>query len=122
MVHGMSSSQIEGSPMATATTKTGPAAGPKAATEYLDTMKTQFTSAVKQSQQLVLDSIGSWTEAAAKLAPSMPAMPSLPSLPFVPSSTEVVEYVSAGFDIASELLANQREFATALLAKLTPPA
>jgi hypothetical protein len=118
----MSSSLIEGSPMATTTTKTGPAAAPKAATEYLDTMKSQFTSAVKQSQQLVLDSIGSWTEAAAKLAPSLPALPSMPAIPFVPSSAEVAEYVSAGFDIASELLANQREFATALLAKLTPSA
>jgi hypothetical protein len=100
------------------TTKT--AAAPKAATEYLDTMKTQFSSAVKQSQQLVLDSIGSFTDAAAKLAPSLPALPAVPSLPFVPSSAEVAEYVSAGFDIAAEVLANQREFATALLAKLTP--
>jgi hypothetical protein len=97
-------------------------AAPKAATEYLDSVKTQLTSAVKQSQQRVLDSIGSWTVAAAKLAPSVPSLPSLPSVPFVPTSTEVAEYVSAGFDIASELLANQREFATALLAKLTPSA
>ncbi len=101
---------------------TAKTATPKAATEYLDTVKSQFTSAVKQSQQLVLDSIGSWTDAAAKLAPALPAVPSLPSIPFVPTSTEVAEYVSAGFDIASELLANQREFATALLAKLTPSA
>ena len=100
------------------TTKPGPS--PKAAAEYLDTMKTQFTSAVKQSQQLVLDSITSFTEAAAKLAPSMPTMPSMPSLPFVPSSTEITEYLNAGFDIAAELLANQREFATALIGKLTP--
>ena len=103
-------------------TTTKSATAPKAATEYLDTMKTQFTSAVKQSQQLVLDSIGSWADAASKLAPSLPALPTLPSMPFVPSSAEVAEYVSAGFDIASELLANQREFATALLAKLTPSA
>ncbi len=102
------------------TTKT--AAAPKAATEYLDSVKTQLTSAVKQSQQLVLDSIGSWTDAAAKIAPALPALPAVPSLPFVPSSTEVAEYVSAGFDIAAEMLANQREFATALLAKLTPSA
>jgi hypothetical protein len=101
------------------TTKPG---SPKAATEYLDAVKSQFTSAVKQSQQLVLDSIGSWTEAAAKLAPSLPSLPSLPSVPFVPTSAEVAEYVNAGFDIASELLANQREFATALIAKLTPSA
>jgi hypothetical protein len=105
--------------MATTAPKTGPS--PKA-TEYLDTMTSQFTSAVKQSQQLVLDSITSWTDAAAKIAPSLPSLPSLPAIPFVPTSAEVAEYVSASFDIAAELLASQREFATALLAKLTPTA
>jgi hypothetical protein len=108
--------------MATTTPKSAATATPKAATEYLDSMKSQFTSAVKQSQQLVLDSITSLTEAAAKLAPSVPSLPSLPSIPFVPSPAELNEYVSAGFDIASELLANQREFASALIAKLTPSA
>jgi hypothetical protein len=102
------------------TAKSGPSApsaATKAANDYLDTVRSQLTSVVKQSQQLVLDTVGSLTEAAGKLTPSLP---SLPSLPFVPTSAEVSEYVSAGFDIAAELLASQREFATALVAKLAP--
>jgi hypothetical protein len=100
------------------TTKSAPSAATKAANDYLDTVRSQLTSVVKQSQQLVLDTVGSLADAAGKL----PALPSLPSLPFVPTSAEVTEYVSAGFDIAAELLASQREFATALVAKLAPSA
>jgi hypothetical protein len=113
--------------MATTTTtstssKPGPAsAAAKGATEYFETMRTQFTTAVKQSQQLMLDTLSSFTDVASKIAPSLPALPSLPSVPFVPTSAEVTEYVAAGFDIAAELLASQRDFTTALIAKLAAP-
>ena len=74
----------------------------------------QLVSAVKQSQNLALDSARAFAEACSSL-PAMPAtIPGMSALPDVPAVT------AYGFDLAAELLDAQKDFAVNLAATLTP--
>ena len=94
----------------TSTTSTTPSGVPEATQKLGE----QLVSAVKQSQNLALDSARAFAEACS----SMPAMPStIPGVSVLPDVPAVTAY---GFDLAAELLDAQKDFAVNLAATLTP--
>lgn len=66
----------------------------------------QLVSTVKQGQQLSLDAARTWFTAVSVLP--MPNMPNIPGIPALPGMEAAPRYV---FDLASDLLSAQREFA-----------
>ena len=69
----------------------------------------QLVSTVKQGQQLTLAAAQIWTKAVS--AVPLPEVPTVPGTPALPDVATVTAY---SFDLASDLLAAQREFALQL--------
>jgi hypothetical protein len=75
----------------------------------------QLVSTVQQGQQLSIDAAQSWVKAVSVLpAFDLPKIPGVPSLPGVEATTKYT------FDVASDLLNAQREFALQLTSTLVP--
>jgi hypothetical protein len=74
----------------------------------------QFLEAVRQSQQAVVDAVGSWAKGFESLSASYPPVPE----DYEPPTPEQV--VERSFDFAEKLLASQREFARNVLAAAAP--
>jgi hypothetical protein len=73
----------------------------------------QLISTVKQGQQLSIDAAQSWAKAVSVLpAFDLPKIPGVPALPGVEAATKYT------FDVASDLLDAQREFALQLTSAL----
>jgi hypothetical protein len=76
----------------------------------------QLLEGIRQSQQLVIEAVQAWTDAAARVTPAAP-LPERPAdLP------EPAQVVASSFDFAERLLATQREFAEKLVAIAPQPA
>jgi hypothetical protein len=75
----------------------------------------QLLSTVKQGQKLSIDAAQAWVKAVSVLPlPDLPKIPGIPALPGLATSTKY------GFDVASDLLNAQRDFALQLESTLTP--
>ena len=74
----------------------------------------QWVSAVKQGQSVALDVARAYAEAWSSLPSNLPENPLAAAIPDVPAIT------AYSFDLASELLGAQRDFAVALATTLTP--
>jgi hypothetical protein len=85
--------------------------------DYLDTIRKvneQLISTVKESQNAVLD-------AARVFADALPSVPSnLPKVPGIVALPDVEAVTSYGFDLATELLAAQKDFVVKLASTFTP--
>ena len=74
----------------------------------------QWVSAVKQGQSVALDVARAFAGAWTSVPSNLPENPVAAALPDVPAIT------AYGFDLASELLEAQKDFAVALVTTLTP--
>ena len=86
-------------------------------TDVLDTtqkLSEQWVSAVKQGQSVALDVARAFAEAWSSVPSNLPENALAAALPDVPAIT------AYSFDLASELLGAQRDFAVALATTLTP--
>jgi hypothetical protein len=94
-----------------ATTIEPPAEIPALAQKFRE----QLVSTVKQGQQPSLDAAQNWVKAVSVLP--MMDMPNIPGIPALPGMEAATKYV---FDVASDLLSAQREFALRLASTLVP--
>lgn len=101
----------------TSTNTTRPSAPKASATktaEYTAAIRDDMIASVKQAQQFTIDAVTTWVDVFGKVVPE------LPSLPFLPARSEFVEGIGAVFEVAEELLASQRKFASDLVNVLVP--
>ena len=84
------------------------------ASEFAQTAQEQTLSAIKQSQQAVVEAVRAWAQAVEKAVPETPALPFAIELP---SPQQIVQ---TSFDFAEQLLKAQREFTENLLAAAAP--
>jgi hypothetical protein len=106
--------------MATPTAKTAneTVTEPVVETELPDLAKKtreQLVSGLEQGQQLSIDAAQKWVKAVSVL-PSID-LPKIPGMPTLPSLTTATTYT---FDVASDLLSAQRNFALQLTNTLSP--
>jgi len=98
--------------MATASTKT------KTTTEMPDLaqqIREQLVSTVQQGQQLSVDAAQTWVKAVSAFpVPDVPTVPGVPAVPDVEAATAYT------FDVATDLLNAQRDFALKLAGVLVP--
>jgi len=84
------------------------------ATEYAQQAQEQTLSAIRQSQQAVVEAVHAWAQAVEK------TVPETPSLPFASELPSPQQIVHQSFDFAEQLLKVQREFAENLIAAAAP--
>ncbi len=83
-------------------------------TELTQTAQEQTLAAVKQGQQIIVESVRTWAQAVEKAVPETPAIPFAAELP---SPSDVVQ---SSFAFAEQLLKTQREFAEQIIAAAAP--
>lgn len=98
--------------MATTNTKTTPRTE---VPELAQKFREQLVSTVQQGQQLSVDAAQRWVKAVSVLP-----VPDLPKVPGVPSAPGVEAATTYTFDVASDLLNAQRDFALQLANLLVP--
>jgi hypothetical protein len=64
-----------------------------------------FLSAIRESQETVIDAIKAWVGTVQSVVPKMPSVPGADQLP------KPEEVVASAYDFAEQLLASQRRFA-----------
>ncbi|MGA3218049.1 MAG: hypothetical protein ABSE77_03055 [Acidimicrobiales bacterium] len=82
--------------------------------EFSAAVRDEILASVKQAQQFTLDAMTTWVDVMGKVVPELPAFP------YVPERAVVVESLGTAFEMAEELLATQRKFATDLVSALVP--
>jgi hypothetical protein len=83
--------------------------------ELAQKIREQLVSAVQQTQQLSVDAAHTWVKAVSVLpVPDMPSIPGVPALPHVEAATRFT------FDVATDLLNAQRDFALQLAGVFAP--
>ena len=98
--------------MATATTKTTPTTE---VPELAQKIREQLLSTIAQGQQLSIDAAQTWVKAVSVLPiPDLPTVPGVPAVPGVEAATKFT------FDLATDLLNSQRDFALQLANVLVP--
>jgi hypothetical protein len=98
--------------MATATTK----ATPKGELpELAQQIREQLVSAVQQGQQISVNAAQAWVKAVSVIP--LPDLPTVPGLPDVPSVEAATAYT---FDVITDLLNAQRDYALQLTNVLAP--
>jgi hypothetical protein len=107
--------------MATASTTTvnnGSKPTSETVTEIPDdaqTIREQMLSTIRQSQEMFVDAAQSWVRALSIFpVPAMPAVPGMAAIPGVAAATRFT------FDVATDLLSAQRDFALQLAKVFTP--
>ena len=83
-------------------------------TELTEAAQEQTLSAIRQSQQYVVDAVRTWAEAMEK---AVPAVPPLPLSDELPTPQQIVQ---SSFTFAEQLLKVQREFAEQVLQAAAP--
>jgi hypothetical protein len=99
--------------MATATAKT---ASETEVSELAQKIREQLVTTVQQAQKLSVEAAETWLKTASVLP-----VPDLPVIPGLPSLADVETVTTYTFDVASDLLSAQRDYALQL-AKLLAPA
>jgi hypothetical protein len=79
-------------------------------------MQEEFLSAIRKSQDIVLQAIKSWVDSAQTLTSKMPSV----QLPFADQLPKPEDIVSSTYDFAEQVLANQRKFAEEILEATAP--
>jgi hypothetical protein len=79
-------------------------------------MQDEFLSAIRKSQDIVLEAIKTWVESAQAVTSKVPSV----KLPFADQLPKPEEVVSGTYDFAEQVLANQRKFAEEILEATTP--
>ena len=74
-------------------------------------LQNEFLNATKKSQEILLQAIKTWIEAAQSMTPKVPSV----KLPFADQLPKPSDVVSGGYDFAEQVLANQRHFAEEIL-------
>jgi len=98
--------------MATTTTKTAPTTE---VSDLAQKVREQLMATVQQAQTLSVDAAKTWLKATSVTpAPVLPSMSGAPSMPGIEAVTTYT------FDIATDLLAAQRDFALQLAKLLAP--
>jgi hypothetical protein len=99
--------------MTATTTKTAPHANEMP--ELAQKIREQLVSTVQQGQQMSLDAAQTWVKAVSVLpVPDLPAVPGIPALPDMEAATKYT------FDLATDLLNAQRDFALQMGNVLAP--
>ena len=100
--------------MATPTTKTASDTTTEM-TNIAEKFREQLVSTVQQGQKMSIDAAQTWVKAVSVLpVPDLPKIPGLPSLPGMEAATKYT------FDVATDLLNAQRDFALQLTSVLAP--
>jgi hypothetical protein len=98
--------------MTTTTTKTAPT---NEMPELAQKIREQLVSTVQQGQQMSIDAAQTWVKAVSVLpVPDLPMVPGVPALPGVEAATKYT------FDVATDLLNAQRDFALQMANVLAP--
>jgi hypothetical protein len=100
--------------MPTPTTSTWPKVTTTKAAEFSAAIRDEVIASAKQAQQFTIGAVTMWADVVGKLVPELPA------LPFVPARSDVVEGLGTVFEVAEELLASQRKFASDFVSVLVP--
>ena len=79
-------------------------------------MQEEFLSAIRKSQDVVLQAIKTWVDSAQALTSKVPSV----QLPFADQLPKPEEVVSGTYDFAEQVLANQRKFAEEILEATAP--
>jgi len=79
-------------------------------------MQEEFLSAIRKSQDVVLEAIKTWVESAQAVTSKVPSI----QLPFADQLPKPEAVVSGTYDFAEQVLANQRKFAEEILEATTP--
>jgi len=79
-------------------------------------MQDEFLSAIRKSQDIVLQAIKTWVDSAQAVTSKVPSV----QLPFADQLPKPEDVVSSTYDFAEQVLANQRNFAEEIL-KATAP-
>ena len=82
--------------------------------EFTQQAQEQTLSAIRQSQQAVVEAVQAWAQAVEKTVPETSSLPSAEGLP-TPQ-----QLIHTSFDFAEQLLRTQREFAENLIAAAAP--
>ena len=98
--------------MTTTTTKTTPT---NEMPELAQKIREQLVSTVQQGQQMSIDAAQTWVKAVSVLpVPDLPMVPGVPAMPGVEAATKYT------FDVATDLLNAQRDFALQMANVLAP--
>ena len=81
-----------------------------------DQVQEEFLSAIRKSQDIVLQAIKTWVESAQAVTSKVPSV----QLPFADQMPKPAEVVSGTYDFAEQVLANQRKFAEEILEVTAP--
>ncbi len=101
--------------MATTTTKTTPSTEVPDVSALAQKFREQLLATVQQGQQASVDAVQTWVKAVSVIpVPDLPTVPGLPDVPGVEAMTTFT------FDLASDLLNAQRDFALQLTTVLAP--
>lgn len=99
----------------TSTSSARPRAGSATKTaEFSAAVRDEIIASVKQAQKFTLDAVTTWADVVAKVVPEVPV------LPYVPERAAVLESLGTAFEMAEELWASQRKFATDFVSALVP--
>ncbi len=99
----------------TSTSSTRPKAASATKTaEFSAVIRDEVIASVKQAQKFTLDAVTTWADVVGKVVPEVPV------LPYVPERAAVLESLGTAFEMAEELWASQRKFATDLVSALVP--
>ena len=77
-------------------------------------LQEQFLSAIRESQETVIDAIKAWAGTVQSVTPKIPSVPGADQLP------KPEEVVASAYDFAEQLLASQRRFAEEVLKATSP--
>ena len=81
-----------------------------------DQVQEEFLSAIRKSQDIVLQAIKTWVESAQAVTSKVPSV----QLPFADQMPKPADVVSGTYDFAEQVLANQRKFAEEILQATSP--
>ena len=79
-------------------------------------IQTEVLGAVRKGEEILVDALKVWAEAAQSITPSIP----MPNLPYGDKLPKPEEFVASTYDFADQLLISQRRFAESLLQAMKP--
>jgi hypothetical protein len=79
-------------------------------------IQTELLGAVRKGEEMLVDALKVWAEAAQSITPSIP----MPKLLYGDKLPKPEEFVASTYDFAEQLLISQRKFAESLLEAMKP--
>lgn len=87
---------------------------PSSTIEYTQAAQERTLSALRQSQDALVEAVGSWAKAVEGAVPGIPPIPVAKGLPTID------ELIKSNFDFAGKVLTAQREFVQSLVKAAAP--